>query len=113
MKNKKISQSFLKNYNDYKGKKLCGLKFKAQHFDNLEFPTSLPMDLGNYFEYVATGCLPRNGIKPEPKISYIGTKREAMSTPYVRANESAELFKKIKEAYKIEIVDVVYVGEGV
>ena len=106
MKNKKISQSFLKNYNDYKGKKLCGLKFKAQHFDNLEFPTTLPMDLGNYFEYVATGCLPRNGVKPEPKKSYVGTKREAMSTPYVRANESAELFKKIKEAYKIEIVDV-------
>ena len=71
MKNKKISQSFLKNYNDYKGKKLCGLKFKAQHFDNLEFPTTLPMDLGNYFEYVATGCLPRNGVKPEPKISCI------------------------------------------
>ena len=44
MVNKKISQSFLKGYNDYKGKKLCGLKFKAQHFDNVEFPTTEPMD---------------------------------------------------------------------
>jgi hypothetical protein len=106
MRNKKISQSFLKGYNEYKGKRLCGLKFKAQHFDNVKFPTSLPMDLGNYFEYVATGCLPRDGEIPEPKISYVGTKREAMSTPYVRANESAELFKKIKKAYNITIKDL-------
>jgi len=98
MRNKKISQSFLKVYNEYKGKRLCGLKFKAQHFDNVKFPTSLPMDLGNYFEYVATGCLPRDGEMPEPKIYYVGTKREAMSTPYVRANESAELFKKNKKS---------------
>ena len=82
------------------------VKVQGTTLDNLEFPTTLPMDLGNYFEYVATGCLPRNGVKPEPKKSYVGTKREAMATPYVRATESAELFKKIKEAYKIEIVDV-------
>lgn len=106
MVNKKISQSFLKGYNDYKGKKLCGLKFKAQHFDNVEFPTTEPMDLGNYFEYLATGCLPRNGKKPEPKISYAGTKRETVSTPFKRAMQSAELFKKIKEAYNINIKKV-------
>ena len=106
MKNKKISQSFLKGYNEYKGKNLCGLKFKAQHFDNLQIKTTLPMDLGNYFEFHATGCLPRNGELPQAEKSYLGTKKECVSAPYNRANESAKLFKKIKKAYNIEIVDV-------
>ena len=96
MKNKKISQSFLKGYNDYKGKKLCGLQFKAQHFDNVQFFSSLAMDLGNYFEFMATGSLPRDGVKPEPKKSYVGTKKECISAPYQRANESAILYKQIK-----------------
>lgn len=103
---KKISQSFLKDYNDYKGKKLCGLKFKAKHFDYVEFPTTDAMDLGNYFEYKATGSLPRNNKIPQPKLSYAGTKRETLSTPYKRANESAELFKRIIKAYKIKIKDI-------
>ena len=106
MKVKKISQSFLKDYNEYKGKRLCGLKFKAKHFDDVEFPTSEAMDLGNYFEFLATGCLPRNGKEPLPKLSYAGTKREAISTPFKRAKESAELFKKIKDAYGIQIKEV-------
>jgi|TARA_R110000803_G_scaffold206433_3_gene273681 hypothetical protein len=106
MKNKKISQSFLKGYNDYKGKKLCGLQFKAQHFDNVQFFSSLAMDLGNYFEFMATGSLPRDGVKPEPKKSYVGTKKECISAPYQRANESAILYKQIKKEYNIEIVDI-------
>lgn len=106
MENRKISQSLLKAYNDYKGKQLCGLKLKAQYFDNLDFGGSEAMDLGNYFEYKATGSLPRNGKIPYPKLTYKGTKREQIATPYVRAIESAELFKKIKEHYKIEIKEV-------
>jgi hypothetical protein len=103
---KKISQSFLKDYNEYKGKNLCGLQFKAKHFDNIQFPTTEAMDLGNYFEYMATGSLPRNGIVPEPRLSYAGTKRETISTPFKRALESAELFKKIKKEYNIEIENI-------
>lgn len=106
MEAKKISQSFLKDFNDYMGKKLCGLKLKAKHFDNVEFPSSEAMDLGNYFEYLATGSLPRNGKVPYPRISYKGTKRETIATPYARANQSAELFKKIAKAYDIKIEEV-------
>lgn len=106
MKYKKISQSLLKSYNDYKGKQLCGLKLKAQYFDNVEFGGSEAMDLGNYFEYKATGSLPRNGRIPYPRVSYKGTKREQISAPYIRALESAELFKKIVKHYNIEIKDV-------
>ena len=97
---KKISQSFLKDYNEYKGKNLCGLQFKAKHFDNIEFPTTEAMDLGNYFEYQATGSLPRNGQIPKPRLSYAGTKRETVSAPFKRAMQSAMLFKKIKSQYK-------------
>lgn len=103
---KKISQSFLKDYNEYKGKNICGIQFKAKHFDNVEFPTSEAMDLGNYFEYLATGCLPRNGVVPEPRLSYAGTKRETISAPFKRAMQSAELFKKIKEEYNLKINEV-------
>ena len=103
---KKISQSFLKDYNEYKGKNICGIQFKAKHFDNVEFPTSEAMDLGNYFEYLATGCLPRNGVVPEPRLSYAGTKRETISAPFKRAMQSAELFKKIKKEYNLKINEV-------
>ncbi len=103
---KKISQSFLKDYNEYKGKNLCGIQLKAKHFDNIEFPTSEAMDLGNYFEYMATGSLPRNGIVPEPRLTYAGTKRETVATPFKRALDSAELFKNIKEQYKLKINNV-------
>ena len=64
------------------------------------------MDLGNYFEFMATGSLPRDGVKPEPKKSYVGTKKECISAPYQRANESAILYKQIKKEYNIEIVDI-------
>lgn len=103
---KKISQSFLKDYNEYKGKNLCGIQLKAKHFDNVQFPSSEAMDLGNFFEYMATGSLPRNGIVPEPKLSYMGTKRETISTPFKRALESAELFKKIQKQYDLKINDI-------
>jgi NADPH-dependent 7-cyano-7-deazaguanine reductase QueF-like protein len=103
---KKISQSFLKDYNEYKGKNLCGVQLKAKHFDNVQFPSSEAMDLGNYFEYMATGSLPRSGIVPQPRLSYAGTKREKISTPFERALESAELFKKIQKQYDLKINDI-------
>jgi hypothetical protein len=106
MKTKKISQSFLKDYNQYKGKSMCGLQFKAKHYDGLQFPSSEAMDLGNFFEYKATGSMPRNGIEPLVKLSYSGTARETISAPYQRAIESAQLFQKIKEEYKINIKEI-------
>jgi hypothetical protein len=104
----KISQSFLKDFSDYKSDfvDVCGLQIKAKFFDGVEFPSSQAMDLGNYFEYVATGCLPRNGKVPEAKVSYKGTARETLSAPWQRANESAELFKQTVKEYGIEIIDV-------
>lgn len=101
----KISQSFVKEYSKYKQKKSCGLQVKAKYIDKIEFPSSEAMNAGNYFEFMATGCLPRSGKIPTPEIVYKGTAKEKLSTDYERANASAEFFKKVIEKYKIEILE--------
>ena len=100
-----ISQSFLKEYADYKSGNACGLQVKAKYIDGIKFPSSDAMELGNFFEYMATGSLPRDGHTPEAKIVYKGTAKESYSADYQRAVESAELFKNIIKHYEIEIID--------
>lgn len=101
-----ISQSFLKEFAKYKSGETCGLQVKAKYVDGVQFPSTDAMELGNYFEYQATGCLPRSGNKPEAKIVYKGTARESLATDYQRANESALFFKKIVKEYNIEILEL-------
>ena len=104
----KISQSFLKDYSDYKSdfSQVCGLQIKAKYFDGVDFYSSSPaMALGNYFEYKATDTLPRNGQVPEPIVSYKGKANEKLSAPYERANESAELYKDLVGKLGIEVIE--------
>lgn len=101
-----ISQSFLKEFAEYKSGNTCGLQVKAKYIDGIEFPSSDAMELGNFFEYMATGSLPRNGHTPEPKIIYKGKSNESISSDYQRAIDSAELFKKTIKHYAIEIIDI-------
>ena len=63
-----ISQSFLKEFAEYKSGNTCGLQIKAKYIDGVKFPSTDAMELGNFFEYMATGSLPRDGHTPEPKI---------------------------------------------
>ena len=90
-----ISQSFLKEFAEYMSGDTCGLQLKAKYIDGIKFPSSDAMELGNFFEYMATGSLPRDGHTPEAKIVYKGTAKESLSADYQRAVESAELFKNI------------------
>jgi hypothetical protein len=101
----KISQSFVKEYSKYKQKKACGLQVKAKYIDGIKFPSTPTMELGNYFEFMATGSLPRSGNVPTPEMVYKGTAKERLATDYERANESAEFFKTVVEKYKIEILE--------
>ncbi len=101
----KISQSFVKEYSKYKQKKACGLQVKAKYIDGIKFPSSAVMEVGNYFEFMATGCLPRTGEIPKPEMIYKGTSKEKLATDYERANASAEFFKKVVDRYKIEILE--------
>jgi hypothetical protein len=101
----KISQSFVKEYSKYKQKKACGLQVKAKYVDGIKFPSSDTMELGNYFEFMATGCLPRSGETPIPQMVYKGTAKEKLATDYERANASAEFFKEVAQKYEIEILE--------
>jgi hypothetical protein len=102
----KISQSFVKEYSKYKQKKTCGLQVKAKYIDGIKFPSTPTMELGNYFEFMATGCLPRSGEIPTPEMVYKGTAKEKLATDYERANASAEFFKEVVKKHGIEILEV-------
>jgi len=101
----KISQSFLKDYADYREGKTCGLQTKAKYIDGIKFFSSDVMELGNFFEFMATGSLPRDGHIPVADVVYKNKPNEKMSEPYERATKSAEYFKEIIEYYGIEILD--------
>jgi hypothetical protein len=60
-----ISQSFIKSLYEYKRGDLCGLQFKAQYIDGVEFPSSDAMKLGQWFEYMCTGQTTKFGHIPE------------------------------------------------
>jgi hypothetical protein len=99
-----ISQSFLKEFNKYKLGLTCGLQVKAKYIDN-NYPrkTSEVMELGNFFEFMATGSLPRDGHIPVAGVVYKGTAKQRLDDKYQRAMDSALFFKKIVEFYGIEI----------
>lgn len=103
--NVKISQSLMKAYNEYKSERLCGLLFKAKYIDrNLPFVTSPSMQEGIYFEYLATGSLPKSGEIPEPEY----TLKKELKEPYKRIVQAVELFKKIIAHYDIKILEKGY-----
>ena len=99
-----ISQSFLKEFNKYKLGETCGLQVKAKYIDN-NYPriSSEVMELGNFFEFMATGSLPRDGHIPVAGVVYKNTAKQRLDDKYQRAMDSAVFFKKIVEFYGIEI----------
>ena len=106
---RKISQSFLKEFTKYLHNETCGLQVKAKYYDGVQFPPSEAQHLGQYFEYTATGQLPKFGALPEPKMISGGKK---MAVAYERAFESAQFCKEIFEAYGIEIIETGLKLEG-
>lgn len=101
---RKITQSLMKDFSDYLLGKECGLVIKAKYFDGVVFPSTDAMQLGHYFEYVATGQLPKYGEKPEPVKVYKGTAKEDFSTDYKRANASASYYTKLIKEFDIEVI---------
>jgi hypothetical protein len=99
-----ISQSFLKEFNKYKLGETCGLQVKAKYIDN-NYPrtSSEAMDLGNFFEFMATGSLPRDGQIPVAKVVYKDTPKQRLDDKFQRAMDSALFFKRIIKHYDIEI----------
>lgn len=103
-KTPKISQSLVKSLYRYKIGDECGLKIHASYIDGVNFPSSDAQQLGNYFEYTATGQLPRDGQIPLPKILKSG----AFSTDYDRMNKQVENFKNIMKYLNFSIEQTGY-----
>lgn len=84
-----------------KGYRNCGLYVKAKYIDKIEMKEepSDAMKEGIYFEYLATGSLPRSGEVPEPE----KTMKGQLTTAYQRVVAASELFKKIVKHYQIKI----------
>ncbi len=113
----KISQSLMKEFKKYMFAKggsstykltdgnYCGLLFKAKYVDKSVFiePTD-SMKEGIYFEYLATGVVPRSGIIPEPE----KTQKGEPTAAYKKTIAAANFFKSIIDHYKIKILEVGY-----
>ena len=100
----KISQSLLKTLFAYKNDEECGVVVKAKYVDGIQFPSTDAMDLGNYFEYICTGSLPRDGHTPTIKILKSGK----MSVDYARMNKQKENFDRIMSYYGFTIEETNY-----
>lgn len=104
----KISQSLMKGYAEYHQGNECGLAFKARYITKeVAFPSSEAMLLGNYFEYHATGAIPRNGGIPNGEI----TKQGKLTAPYERAFASASFCKALFRHFDINILETNYLLE--
>jgi len=101
-----ISQSFLKDYDDFYdlNKMACGLYIFKKYYQKLPIPQSDVQKLGTYFEYVCTGYHHQDSLPPEPEKVYKGTAKEKLAADYERAEASAMLYKKIIEKYNIKII---------
>lgn len=114
-----MTQSLFKSLADYKVKAECGLKVKASYVDGIEFEPTASMYIGQWFEYEATGQLPRNKEVPLPprlkpkkltkKELESGMKQEdvlgELPKAYRQMKEQIQAFKDMLELYNIEIVE--------
>lgn len=96
----------MKSYEDYLNKKECGLLFEAKYITKtVDSKPSKAMAEGIYFEYLATGGLPRDGSIPQP----LRDKTGKLTTDYERITQAAEFFKEIIAYHEIVIKKVGWV----
>jgi hypothetical protein len=101
-----ISQSLLKDYDDFfdLNKMSCGLYLFKKYYQKLPISQSDVQRLGTYFEYKCTNYVNANSEIPQPDFVYKGTPKQKLATDYERAEQSAQLYKRIIEKYDIKII---------
>ena len=104
MKKIKMSQSLIKILHEYKQGLECGALVKAKYIDGLVTPSTELQELGNYFEYLCTGSLARDGHTPQPTILKNGN----LSVGYERMTKQKENFDKIIKQYGFEVLEIDY-----
>ena len=105
IKKTKISQSLMKDLISYFKKEICGYVLEAKYFKGIQKPATEAMELGNWFEYKATGQLPRDGKEPIAKT----LKNGKLSTSYIRMEEQVENYHKAMKQHGFEIVSTGHV----
>lgn len=100
----KITQSFMKDYQEYEDGIECGNIIREKYVngrmlsdpdEHEETETKIDwMNLGSYFEFVAFGTLPKNGLPPQPEMMASG---KDMLAPYRLAKLNALRVKKYFE----------------
>jgi CRISPR/Cas system-associated exonuclease Cas4 (RecB family) len=95
----KISQSLCKSLYKYKMGNECGILIEESYINKVNFPSSEAQELGNYFEYKATGQLPRDGHTPEAKT----LKNGKPTLPYQRMDKQVENFKHLMKRLNFEV----------
>ena len=100
----KVSQSIMKALEKLTKNKICGKKFEAMYLKNKSMPPTPPMQLGNWFEYTATGQLPRDGNIPLPKTLKSGK----LGVDYVRMESQVENYKNMIKENGFEVVNTGY-----
>ncbi len=113
----RISQSFIKDFTAYLHDGMCGNLIRERYVNgrSLEDPEAEPgaMQLGIYFEFIATGNLPKSGQIPQPvwkkrSLSKPIEKRKLtdMTEPYQLAHARAEQLKGYLTWYGLKIQHV-------
>jgi hypothetical protein len=95
----KLSQSLIKQLYKYKMQEECGLRIEAQYINGEQFPSSDVQELGNYFEYIATGQLPRDNHVPQAKTLKNGN----LAIDYARMEAQKENFIHLMKRLNFEI----------
>lgn len=105
-----VSQSLIKDFKAYSVGDMCGLVLKDRHVHhNYSEPPTNAMNLGCYFEYTATGALPKSGEVPKAKIISGGK----LGADYKRASEQAERFNEMCKRLGIQITSAgEYLSDG-
>jgi hypothetical protein len=101
MQNITMSQSLAKSLHDYRNGLECGLVLKAKWVDLIQFPSTDPMDLGNYFEFICTGQIPRDGSIPQAKAKKSGE----YLADYAKVHTQKENFNKVMRHYGFSIIE--------
>ena len=98
----KLSQSLIKSLFAYKMGEKCGKQIEAQYVDGVQFPSTDAMELGNYFEYLCTGSLARDGHTPEAVL----TKQGKPTSKYKLIQEQKANFDNIMDSYGFTISSI-------
>ncbi len=101
-----VSQSMIKSFQSYKDGDECGLVFQEKYLGGKKvFPSSKVQKLGQWFEFITTGALNREGKEPQPDMLKDG---KTLTKPYQNMKIQADALIRALAKYKVELKKVGY-----